>query len=152
MEFGSPSSCQKKGFGISFNQHITNTEDFLREWGGPYLSGVSGVSGVGYRPHIVQKLHCGHDLNVPSGYDARGTNVCRAWTTVYVKQNDQAHLQNVQFGDESLDLLPRSVASRAAFQNMCGRLACQGHGNGISSTDVVRAEETCIICFWVIVN
>jgi hypothetical protein len=61
MEFGSPCSCQKKGFGIGFNQHITNTEDFLREWGGPY------------RPHIVQKLYCGDDLKVPSGYDARGT-------------------------------------------------------------------------------
>jgi hypothetical protein len=48
MEFGSPSSCQKKGFGISFNQHITNTEDFLREWGGPYLSGVSGVGYLGW--------------------------------------------------------------------------------------------------------
>ena len=60
-EFGSPSLCQKKGFGIGFKQHITNTDDFLREWGGPY------------RPHIVQKLYCGDEPRLPSGYDARAT-------------------------------------------------------------------------------
>jgi len=60
MEFGSPSLCQKKGFGIGFNQHITNSDEYLREWGP-------------YRPHIVQKLYCGDEPRLPSGYDARAT-------------------------------------------------------------------------------
>ena len=61
MDFGTPTMCLKKGYGLGFNQHIQDEAEFLKQWTGKY------------KPLVKQKLWCGDDATVPPGYDMHAT-------------------------------------------------------------------------------
>ena len=61
LEFGTPSMCVKKGYGLGVNQTIKNEAEFLRQWGAKY------------KPLVKQSLYCGDEAKIPLGYDLRAT-------------------------------------------------------------------------------